>query len=121
MLRQFLDFTTFSGRMPRLEYWKYVAATILIGLIQSLAQIGFAQVLQGGKALIYINTFVMAAGTVAALIVFFSALVRRLRDVNLSPYWAFAYVLTTYYWPVAVAAVAVIGLIPTYRVKPKSG
>ena len=79
--RFFRNYTNFSGRSTRSDYWYVVLANIIIGII-----IGVVDELLGlSESTITISTIY----TLATIIPGLALIVRRLHDINLSGMWCF--------------------------------
>ncbi len=79
------DFANFSGRARRREYWLFVLATVIIGVIFYVLS---AVSLASGSGVFYgIVTFLMFVVNLALLIPSLAVLCRRLHDTGRSGLW----------------------------------
>lgn len=79
--RFFRNYTNFSGRSTRSDYWYVVLANIIIGII-----IGVVDELLGlSESTITISTIY----TLATIIPGLALMIRRLHDINKSGWWYF--------------------------------
>jgi uncharacterized membrane protein YhaH (DUF805 family) len=82
-IRPFRRYADFSGRAPRAEYWWYVLAVGLVGLLLGLVDVLLLHRLAYG----YYGPLGLAF-TLAAIIPGLAVLVRRLHDTERSGWWA---------------------------------
>lgn len=114
MLRKLNELTKFKGVIGRKGYWLYQAVGVAIILGSNCVQGGLAMLLgpDMDSSITYTMLVLNGLSLIAALIVAYCGIVRRLHDVNLSGYYALVIFIAGLFWPVALALIVILGIVP---------
>jgi uncharacterized membrane protein YhaH (DUF805 family) len=118
MLRKLNEFTKFQGCMGRADYWFYMFVSLVIvamGIIAMFAMFAMSAVLNPQMEMDPLTIFMLAVKAlfgIAALIVYFCAIVRRLHDLNLTGYLALLFFLAGMSMPLLLFMIVILGIVP---------
>jgi uncharacterized membrane protein YhaH (DUF805 family) len=117
MLRKLNELTKFQGCMGLADYWFYMFISLVIMAMGVIAMFALSAVVHPDPdfAMNAVTTFIFALKAlfgIAALIVYFCAIVRRLHDLNLTGYLALLFFLAGMSMPLLVFMIIILGIVP---------